>query len=270
MKVIMLSGDTDKGKSITLNMVYDSINPKTIVEPKKVLGNPIYKDFECIIEYEGKSIAFYTMGDYSNRLIDAFKKYDTKCEYLICACNTGFQSPYKVIKNYQYTIIEKTVAKSKAQADLDFANETDCKKIMDVIKNDRFMKVIMLLGDTNKGKTTTLNMLYDSEYLAEKNIIEPKKQIRPRPDDFECIIEYKKKHIAFYTMGDILKWLTDAYARYNTKCNYLICACNTRFKNTNKKIRYYPHIIIDKTVAESPDLNIANNADIEKIISEII
>jgi hypothetical protein len=54
MKVIMLSGDTNKGKSTTLNLVYDSISsedPKDIVEPKKVLGNPEQKDFECIIKY---------------------------------------------------------------------------------------------------------------------------------------------------------------------------------------------------------------------------
>jgi hypothetical protein len=277
MKIIMLSGDTNKGKSTTFNLVYDSLNPKTIVEPKKLLGNPIYKDFECIIEYEGKRIAFYTMGDFPNYLIEAFEKYKIKCDCLVCACNTNLENIYKRAETYQHTIIDKTVAKSETQEDLDIANKADCDKIIDEIKNSKFMEIIMLSGATDKGKTTTLHMVYDSIDLAPEDIIEPKKLLGNEendPNDFECIIRYKDKlSIAFYTMGDYSGDLMDAFDRYNTKCDYLICACNTGKKNPYSRIKNYRHTIIDKTVAKSKaqaDLDFANNVDCNKIIHEII
>jgi hypothetical protein len=127
MKIIMLSGKHNSGKSTTLNLVYDKMEPniETIIEPKKVLGNPIYKDFECIVKYNNKKVAFYTMGDFSGLLIDAFKKYDNlNCCILICACSTKFSTPYREITNYQHNVVKKTMPLC------DESNESDRDEIL--------------------------------------------------------------------------------------------------------------------------------------------
>ena len=136
MKIVMLSGKTNCGKSTTLNLVYDYIHQKEgdIIEAKMVLGNPKYRDFECIIQYRDKTIAFYTMGDYSYCLLDAFEKYYTKCDYLICACNTRFVKPYKRICDFEHIIIDKSIAISLTQADCGVANSLDKEKIMKEIE----------------------------------------------------------------------------------------------------------------------------------------
>jgi hypothetical protein len=138
MEIIMLLGKRDKGKTTTLHMVYDSIDPdqKDIIEPKKLLGNPkkVPNDFECIIRYKDKdklSIAFYTMGDFPKKLTKVFEGYNNKkCGCLICACN---DLQFKIPDNYPHIIIDKTVADSKAQADFYIANKADSKKIINKI-----------------------------------------------------------------------------------------------------------------------------------------
>jgi hypothetical protein len=111
--------------------VYDSVNPKAgdIIAPKTVLGDPVHKDFECIINCKGRKIAFFTMGDYSGLLIEAFEKYDgLNCDILVCACNKKFSRPYREIQNYQPAIVEKTMPLCNE------SNETDKNKILKLLE----------------------------------------------------------------------------------------------------------------------------------------
>jgi hypothetical protein len=128
MKVIMLSGKGDCGKSTTLNLVYYYICPlkRDIIDPKKCLGDFVNGDFECIIRYRNKTVAFYTMGDFSSKLCEAFTRYDGKCDVLICACNTDLYYPYQRINNYPHVKIDKTVNPNKRNS----ANEVDRDKIL--------------------------------------------------------------------------------------------------------------------------------------------
>ena len=132
MKIIMLSGNSSCGKTTTLNKVYEFINPtieNIIKEKSKLGGDP--KDFECIIKYNGKTVAFFTMGDFSSYLIKAFERYDKmQCDFLICACNTHFTRPYQKIKKYSNLIIDKKPSNSLKQNDIEFANNFDKEKIV--------------------------------------------------------------------------------------------------------------------------------------------
>lgn len=107
------------GKTTTLNKVYDTISPNEtdIIQKKNQLGAEV-NDFECIVKYNEKNVAFFTMGDYSRYLIEAFKKYNNNCDVLVCACNDRFKRPYKEITNQTYC---------------DILNEDDKKKILDLI-----------------------------------------------------------------------------------------------------------------------------------------
>jgi hypothetical protein len=126
----MLSGEHDCGKTTTLNLVYDSIKQSAdIIEEKTTIGKPEDKDFECIIRYNGKIVAFYTLGDISHAVCNAFKKYDDlSCDILVCASFIGHKRPRQRIKKYPHTIIEK-----RRMPDFKAANEVDKNRILQLL-----------------------------------------------------------------------------------------------------------------------------------------
>lgn len=98
MKVIVLRGGAGSGKTTTINLVYDELVNKgaTLTEPRTQVGGN-EKDFECILNCEGKSIAFFSMGDAANPVIKAMLDYKAKgCDALVCACNDRFKAPFEV------------------------------------------------------------------------------------------------------------------------------------------------------------------------------
>jgi len=135
------------------------------------------------------------------------------------------------------------------------------------------MKIIMLYGKSHCGKTSTLNLVYKDIYQASANIIEQKKYLRSdRDDDFECIIRFRNKNIAFFTMGDYSCCLLEAFKRFVAKCDILICACNDRFVKPRKQMRNNIDVVIEKQIADSHNqvsCELANNSDKEKIINSI-
>ena len=96
MKIILLSGKPNTGKSTTFNLLYDKLTQngtKNIVVDKTVVGNPASKDFECVVKYNNKknniNVAIFTMGDYSKAFIDVLIKY-ANCDILVLAYNETF------------------------------------------------------------------------------------------------------------------------------------------------------------------------------------
>jgi ABC-type dipeptide/oligopeptide/nickel transport system ATPase component len=134
MKIIMLSGECNSGKSTTLNLVYNTINPapQDIIEPKTSVGNQKDKDFKCIICYNGKKVSFYTGGDNPSSIIDeAIEEYKEKCDTLVCACRKEFKkkrkkNPYSEVEKYKYVIIGKQIANDE---DNNWAKEVILKNI---------------------------------------------------------------------------------------------------------------------------------------------
>lgn len=131
----------------------------------------------------------------------------------------------------------------------------------------------MLSGKSSCGKTTTMNKVSEFINPTNEKIIKAKSKLGADPNDFECIIKYNEKTVAFYTMGDYSCHLLEAFAKYvKIDVDYLICTCNTRFKRPYRKIKEYPHSIIDKKTSDIPkqvDFEFENNFDKEKIIKEL-
>lgn len=65
------------------------------------------------------------------------------------------------------------------------------------------MKIVILHGKHNCGKTTTFNLLYDEIIARGAEIIMPKKDL-PARKDFECILKYKEKKVALFSLGDYM------------------------------------------------------------------
>ena len=135
------------------------------------------------------------------------------------------------------------------------------------------MKIIMLSGKSGCGKTTTLNKVYDFINPTEENIISAKSKLGGDIKDFECVIEYNRKTVAFFTMGDYSSFLLKAFEKYNKKqCDFLICACNNRFKRPYQQIKRFTHLTINKRLSVTQhlvDIEVANNFDKEKIMEEL-
>jgi len=102
MKVIMLSGPTDCGKTTVINEVYQILTGG-------YFSNNRHSDFECGIQYQGKNIAFQSAGDYSYNSINAMRKYDAlNYDILVCAHNTNKVNPLKEILKYNHIVIHKS------------------------------------------------------------------------------------------------------------------------------------------------------------------
>jgi hypothetical protein len=125
----------------------------------------------------------------------------------------------------------------------------------------------MLSGKSNSGKTTTLNLVYDYIIHAHGTVISPKRMLGDTAYlDFECVLGYKNKTVAIFSMGDLSGDVCGAFIKYNGQCDVLICACNTRLVYPYQQIKHYPNDIIAKTM---PRNVVSNITDRDKILALI-
>jgi GTPase SAR1 family protein len=76
------------------------------------------------------------------------------------------------------------------------------------------MKIVALRGDSNSGKTTSLNMLYAELLNRGAKPINPQHAL-PGKNDFECVVEYGGKKIAIFSLGDFIFALGLAMGYYS-------------------------------------------------------
>lgn len=138
MRVIIVRGDSDTGKSTTLNLVFDELTGSRYVAStryKTRIGNPINRDFEAeVILTDNRVVAFYTMGDYDVKYImKAIKHFrDIKIDVLILASNNGLNTHFDFItNNFAHTIIIKSVANGAMNNIV--CNLQDCGTILSLL-----------------------------------------------------------------------------------------------------------------------------------------
>ena len=109
----------------------------------------------------------------------------------------------------------------------------------------------MLLGESESGKTTTFNLVYDTllqEIDVNTDIIEPRQQLGGNPNDFECVLRYKGRIIGFYSMGDFPHRVGLAISRYRNrkKCDIFVFAMNNDREGWEGHIENENPEIVDK------------------------
>lgn len=119
MKLIILSGPDNCGKTESLNVLHDLLMDISHVKEKSKVqvGNPAQNDFEYLLEGPGPAqirIAISTCGDYPDRLKDFCQRH-CNCDVVICACNMKFMRnrvyvPFEDAMNFDSlaTIVLKT------------------------------------------------------------------------------------------------------------------------------------------------------------------
>lgn len=139
MRIIALRGNSNCGKSTTLNFVYAEIisNNRYCLDPgeRLILGNPEMDDFECIIELaDNRRIAFYTLGDYMRDIPNAINKYvDMNVDILILASNTNYHNHLNAIVAHPFTIVNKTLSNPQNEDNNLVVNLQDCGTILSLI-----------------------------------------------------------------------------------------------------------------------------------------
>jgi hypothetical protein len=137
------------------------------------------------------------------------------------------------------------------------------------------MKIIALKGDDDCGKSTTLNLVYDSLVNVKSTTSTPKNIIgNPIYDDFECVVTLiDGKSIGFFTMGDLANLTLNAIDRFEQQnVDVLVLAINAKFVRPETKILKFSNIIINKRIAISKSNSIMqteNDKDCNTIISLI-
>lgn len=111
------------------------------------------------------------------------------------------------------------------------------------------MKVIMLSGYGSSGKTTTLNMVYDELIRLGATVVRPKSGLGTDPKDFECVLNYRHKNVAIFTMGDYYIETIHAMSYYEgMSCDVLIVANSNKATAFNRLRRYPVNIPLSRTM----------------------
>jgi hypothetical protein len=112
MKIIMLIGESDCGKTTAIRKVYDEM-VRYAKEPKPDI--PDEGDIDAVLTHRsGQRIGFHSEGDTSAVLIKAMRDHnDNKCDILVCACNESLSDPHgtaRLLAREYYTPIYKEKA----------------------------------------------------------------------------------------------------------------------------------------------------------------
>jgi len=117
MEVISLQGASNKGKSETINIIYQMLLlngytqvPGVFVGP---LGNSVMKDFLDVLQKGNKLVGIVSQGDYvigANSLKNHLAKlFAAGCHKTICACTTK-AGTISAVNAYKNIVIHKTIA----------------------------------------------------------------------------------------------------------------------------------------------------------------
>lgn len=143
MNIIALRGHNNKGKSETLNIVYQLLlfSGYTQAAPGSkhfgVLGNAIQRDFMDILKKDDREIGFATMGDYAAKkdacVKDLLAYLDSQgCDTAICACNLEKPGTINAVAAYlNHQFVDKKEA--SLVKDERIKNREDARKIFNLV-----------------------------------------------------------------------------------------------------------------------------------------
>ncbi|MEJ2795170.1 hypothetical protein WAE56_17325 [Iodobacter sp. LRB] len=124
------------------------------------------------------------------------------------------------------------------------------------------MDIILLCGDLNTGKTTTMNLVYSDLITKGATVVVPKVTVGGNPLDFECVLIYKGKLVAIFSMGDYLHECWSAAIKY-AYCDKLILAYSNKFERNLATVvgNCQNHVVVTK-LSGNAAMNNPNDAAI--------
>lgn len=140
------------------------------------------------------------------------------------------------------------------------------------------MRIIVLQGIRNKGKTNTIWLLRDLLLNNGGNPIPNEFQIFGNnqihyKDDFKDIINYNGMKVALYSMGDYSTYLANAVYNYDRQgCDVLVCALSTNNAKVraNNALNQFKAARINKTIASNRNNPTTENIADAQIIFNLL
>lgn len=134
MRIIVLCGIENTGKSITLNILYNMLVPALAQtnNNRTVLGNAAQNDFFETIIYRNQTVEFFTMGDYPSFLEKAIKNAASRqTDVFICACSKFSPALRATFQTHKTAFISKAVSVINHQQAI--FNTSDAQLILNTI-----------------------------------------------------------------------------------------------------------------------------------------
>ncbi len=133
MRIILLRGTENSGKTSTLRLVYAQLYTCKDHETRKQFVEDNYNDFTCSFALAGKTIAFYTMGDYPEAINEAIISYADKCDILVCTSRYGkiYNTIRHTVDKYDKSAI--LIEKTNNAAFMRQANLFDAERVIETI-----------------------------------------------------------------------------------------------------------------------------------------
>lgn len=141
MKLIVLKGDDNKGKSATLRIVYNVLHQlgyHVTDNILKRLGDAVNNDFIDALANAEHKIGIATMGDYEDTNTDCLDGETVQglylqleqihCNIIILACNNKLANAINFLTERNAKFIDKL--QSNKHIDFDKLNQNDALKIM--------------------------------------------------------------------------------------------------------------------------------------------
>ena len=139
MRIIVLHGMKNTGKSATLNLLYGILVPALPALPlatshgnRVVLGNPVQNDFSETLTYNSELLEFFTMGDYPKKLEVAIRDAANRnCKIFVCACSSLSTGLIAIMQQHRTGFISKTVSVKPNQQVI--FNTADAQTILNLL-----------------------------------------------------------------------------------------------------------------------------------------
>jgi tRNA uridine 5-carbamoylmethylation protein Kti12 len=129
MKIILLSGMPNSGKTSALYLLAEKLKAKDAKEitEKYDYGDDASEEFDCVFDYNGKTVAIREHGDVYYGCVDAIVRY-TVCDVLVLAYSDRFsRSLAKLVEKYASQCGHKVIRKKEA---CDSDNARVCDEII--------------------------------------------------------------------------------------------------------------------------------------------
>ncbi len=134
MRIIVLTGISNSGKTTTLNLLYSMLVPNIAQSHNNrvVLGNPVQNDFSETITYHNETVEFFTMGDYPKKLELAIRDaFYRNIDIFICACSGLSPVLINELQKHRTAFINKTVSIINTQQNI--FNTADAQTIFSLL-----------------------------------------------------------------------------------------------------------------------------------------
>jgi hypothetical protein len=129
MHIIILEGDSRKGKTPTLQMVYAVLKTlNATITNFAVLANTSDNDFEVELTYQNKTVAIYSKGDNQTDCYNAITNYANKNVDVFILAHSSIHSALTINPPLTLKVISKTVAQTPVDKML--TNLGDCRTIL--------------------------------------------------------------------------------------------------------------------------------------------